>query len=143
MSTSQPKYPRGLPHFDLGQAYYHLIFRLKTGFLNPEEIELVRNQVINGNTKFYRLIAIQVMGNHVHIVLQPNAGYLINRIIGGIKSETAKQVNAIRGVEGRLWSDKYFDRVVRSKADLDKTLQYLEYNPVKSDIVDDPSKYPG
>jgi REP element-mobilizing transposase RayT len=143
MKFTPARFTRVLPHFDVGQAYYHLVFRTRDGFLNDEEIEEVKNHVIEGDDRFYRLIAVQIMGNHVHIILQPNENVLIQRIIAGIKKTTAKKINERRGTSGNLWSDRYFDRIIRSKDDLDKTLQYLQQNPVKISICENPEEFIG
>jgi len=137
MTFTPSKYTRLLPHFDIGQAYYHLVFRLKNGFLDDEEIIIVKDQIVKGNDHFYRLIAVQVMGNHVHIVLQPNTDIPISKIVRGIKGSSARLINIRRGTSGSLWSDQYFDRIIRNATDFENTLNYIEYNPIKTGTVDE------
>ena len=143
MNFTPSPYTRRLPHFDIGHVYYHLVFRLKEGYLNQKEVELVKRHIIAGDGVFYRLIAIQVMANHVHMIVQPNEGVKILAIIRGTKGPTARKINMLRGTSGSLWSDKYYDRIIRNEDDLDKTLQYLERNPVGAGVVDDAWNYEG
>lgn len=137
------KYARRLPHFDIGQADYHLIFRLKEGHFSELEIEIVKKHIEEGNDKFYRLIAVQVMPNHVHLIVQPNENVKILSIIRGIKGATARKINLSRRTSGSLWSDKYFDRIIRNQDDLNKTLLYIEQNPHKVGLVDDNELHTG
>jgi len=136
-------YTRKLPHFDIGSAYYHLIFRLKDGHLNQDEIDLIKEHIVAGDGRFYRLIAAQVMSNHVHMVIQPNAGVTISAIVKGTKGPTSRRINLQRGTSGCLWADKYFDRIIRNEDDLKKTLQYLEQNPLKAEITENGWNYSG
>lgn len=137
MSFKPSPYPLKLPHFDVGEAYYHIIFRLAEGYLTDAEITIVRDHITGGNDRFYRLIAVQVMSNHVHMILQPLFGYSLSRIIHGIKGLSAHKINALRGTKGTIWSDKYFDRIIRNQDDFDKTLRYIEQNPVEAGAVEE------
>jgi REP element-mobilizing transposase RayT len=143
MQFTPSPYSRRLPHFDVGQAYYHLVFRLKEGYLSEDEIAIVNNNIEEGNGKFYRLIAVQVMSNHVHLIVQPLEGVAVLSIVRGIKGATARKINLRRGTSGSIWSDKYFDRVIRNADDFEKTLQYLEQNSVKAGVVENSWNYGG
>ncbi len=136
-------YPRKLPHFDVGQAYYHIIFRLREGYLSDSEIVLIRDLIKERTCDLYRLIAIQVMSNHVHLILQPMPGIPISRIVHQVKGSTARKVNKGRGTSGALWSDKYFDRVIRNQDDLEKTLAYMEQNSAEVGAGSHIQDYPG
>jgi len=143
MKFTPSPYPSKLPHFDIGQAYYHLIFRLREGFLTDEEIALLKQHIEEGNGKHYRLIGIQVMTNHVHLVLQPSENMRLSEVVRRIKGSSARKLNLHRGNSGSIWSDKYFDRIIRNADDFEKTLLYLEQNPVKAGIVEGGSTYQG
>lgn len=143
MQFKPSPYSRKLPHFEIGQAYYHLIFRLREGSLTKREIQLVRQIIQEGNDRFYRLIAVQAMASHVHLVVQPLEGVKLQEIVRRIKGVAARKINLLRDKSESLWSDKYFDRVIRNQDDLNKTLRYLERNPVKAGVSDDGSDYQG
>ena len=143
MKFTPSPYTRRLPHFDVGQAYYHLVFRLKEGYLIQSEVEFVKQHVIAGDGEFYRLIAVQVMANHVHMVIQPNEGVKILAIVRGTKGPTARRINSLRGTSGSIWSNKYYDRIIRNEDDLEKTLKYLERNPLGAGVAENAWNYGG
>jgi len=103
----------------------------------------VKHKIIEDNERFYKLIAIQVMPNHVHLILQPKPGYALSRIIKGMKGVTARLVNRYRRTKGSIWSDKYFDRAIRTEDDLAGALAYLQHNPVGALLAEDASDYVG
>ncbi len=99
--------------------------------------------VVHGNGRFYRLTACTVMPDHVHIMLTPNMGYTLARIMRGIKGVSAHKVNNLRGKSGvSVWQQESFDRIIRSESDLLEKLNYMLQNPVKRGLADDPWKYP-
>lgn len=97
---------RRLPHWTLGGAVCFVTFRLRVGCLNPAERMIVRDHVLSGDGRFYRLIAVVVMPDHVHLLLQPASGYTLSRVMHGLKGVSARLVNAARGTTGPLWQDE-------------------------------------
>lgn len=134
---------RRLPHWRLKGSTYFVTFRLAKGRLSTKEISLVREHILSGDGKYYELVALVVMPNHVHLVLAPSAGFSLSRILKGIKGVTARQINGKRGVRGRLWQDESFDRIVRDQAEPQEKLEYMLENSVKVGLTVDPWQYPG
>src|SRR5436190_14057676 len=62
---------RNLPHWRLDGSTYFVTFRVLAGELNPEERELVFRHILSGDGKFYELLAVVVIPDHVHVVLRP------------------------------------------------------------------------
>ncbi|MFQ5868341.1 MAG: transposase [Candidatus Zixiibacteriota bacterium] len=46
-----------------------------------------------------------------------------------------------RNIIGQIWQDSFHDRLVRDPQELCAELQYLEFNPVRAELVDDPKSY--
>lgn len=134
---------RRLPHWRLKGSTYFVTFRLREGRLDAGEISLVREHILSGDGKYYELVALVVMPNHVHLVLAPSASFSLSRILKGIKGVTARQINEKRGVRGRLWQDESFDRIVRDQTELQEKLEYMVGNPVKAGLTVEPWQYPG
>lgn len=139
---------RHLPHWTLNGAMYFVTFRIRTDknicpTLSVEEQELVLKHVINGNEKFYTLIAAIVMPDHVHLLLTPTGGYTISRIMKGIKGTSARELNLKRGTSGSIWQDESFDRIIRDQNELDEKLNYMMNNPAKRGLTDNPWYYHG
>lgn len=92
-----------------------------------------------------------VMPNHLHGILVisqngaipnpiPPAGGVhpagapvgsLGAIIGAYKSTTTQRINRIRGVAGRqVWQRNYYERIIRSRAELDAIRRYIRDNPL-------------
>lgn len=134
---------RRLPHWRLEGATYFITFRLARGEISPEEIVLVRDHVRAGDGRFYELLAVMVMPDHVHLLLCPNDGIDLSRITKGIKGVSARLLNERRGRKGQVWQDESWDRIVRDHEEYNRELDYLFQNPARRGLTDDPSNWPG
>jgi putative transposase len=90
----------------------------------------------------YRLLAWCIMPNHVHVVIEILDRPSLSEIVGSWKSFTAKQANAKLGRSGSFWHADYFDRYMRNEDHLTRTIEYVEYNPVKAGLVEVASIWP-
>ena len=98
-----------------------------------------------------RMDEFVVMPNHVHGILlipdnrrgtacraptperfgRPVSGSLPT-IVRSFKSVSTKRINRIRSTPGTpVWQRNYYERVIRSEAELDRVRQYIVYNPAK------------
>jgi len=90
---------------------------------------------------FYKLYAFVVMPNHVHVLLEPKVP--LARITHGIKGVSARLANRILGRSGRpFWQDESFDRWLRDEAEFRRTVRYIENNPVRAGLVQNPEDWP-
>ena len=87
---------RHLPHWTLEGATYFITSRIRNGNLNSYEQRIILDSIIKGNGKYYRLTATIVMPDHVHIILTPDNGFSLSRVLKGIKGTTAHEINLIR-----------------------------------------------
>ena len=122
---------------------YFITFKTISKILTPEDQILVLKHIIQGNKRFYNLIAAVVMPDHVHILLIPIENYTLSRIMKGIKGVSARKKNLINNSSGSIWQNEYYDRIIRSEKDLLEKLNYMLYNPVKKKLVRIPWKYFG
>jgi putative transposase len=58
-----------------------------------------------------------------------------------LKSYTAKRINSLLGRKGRIWQDGFYERVIRNEYDLTEKARYVEGNPVRKGLVDEPQRY--
>ena len=42
---------------------------------------------------------------------------------------------------GRVWQNRFWERIIRDPKDLNNHLDYIHFNPVKHGLVDDPFEY--
>src|SRR3989338_8370300 len=77
----------------------------------------------------YRLFAWCIMPNHVHIVVQPLAGYELSSIVLSWKTFTARKSNIVIGRTGEFWQSEYFDHLIRNDESLSYWVEYTWANP--------------
>jgi len=155
---------RKLPHWTLQGATHFITFRTHQVFpqtgvpvlLSIDEQKLVLEHIKEGDGKFYKLIAVVVMPDYVHLLLTPMEGYSLSRIMKGIKGVSARQINLRRRPTdrngrtdknvcstGSIWKDESFDRIIRNQKEFDEKLNYMFYNPMKKGLTKDPWSYYG
>jgi REP element-mobilizing transposase RayT len=84
--------------------------------------------------KFYELHSWVIMPNHVHLLITPRVP--LPTITRWLKGSTAREANRILGLTGRhFWRDESFDRWVRKSDEFNRTIRYIEYNPVSAGLV--------
>ena len=88
----------------------------------------------------YVLHAYVVMPNHVHLLFEPRVA--LRRIAGGIKGVSARDANATLARTGKpFWQDESFDHWIRNGAQMERTRNYIEHNPVKAGLAKHPEEW--
>jgi len=104
------------------------------------------------------LLAHVIMPNHVHLVITPPDGLKIGKIIGELKSLSARQIieyysmkypdilnelYVVRNGEKRkvFWMRRCYDHNCRKEETVVEKINYCHYNPVKSGLVRKPEDY--
>ena len=82
----------------------------------------------------YRLAAWAVMPNHVHVLIAVGVRPLAT-IVKEWKGASARAVNQILGRSGTLWQREYWDRFIRDERHFQRTIAYIEENPVSARLV--------
>jgi REP element-mobilizing transposase RayT len=136
-------YRRRLPHWRVSGSVYFITFRLIAVPLNSEELRYIRDHVRAGSGKWYSLLAVQVMPDHVHLLFSPDDGIELSRITKGLKGATARRLNQDRKTRGIVWQHESWDRIVRDQAELDEKLEYMFQNPVKTGLTTKPELWVG
>ena len=102
----------------------------------PQMAKLVEDALQYGEATLglHKVLAYVVMSNHVHILIETDVP--VQRIMKILKGYTARRGNQILGRVGqRFWQDESFDHWVRSPAERDKIVHYIENNPVSAGLV--------
>jgi len=133
---------RHLPHWHLAGSVYFITFRLATGTLADLERTILVTHIRNGHRKSYDLIAAVIMPDHAHVLLRPNDEVDLSRITKGIKGASARLINEHRCSTGSIWQEESFDHWIRTDAELQGLIQYVENNPVKAGLVESKEDYP-
>jgi acyl-coenzyme A synthetase/AMP-(fatty) acid ligase/REP element-mobilizing transposase RayT len=106
-----------------------------------EVAEIVRDVILNENVKTCRVDAWVLMPNHAHILLRPNDDSSLSAIMKTIKSVSSHRINKLLGRTGPVWQPDYFDRYVRDWEHYQKTIAYIENNPVKAGLCSSPGEW--
>jgi putative DNA methylase len=120
--------------------------RLATGplWLKDQRIaQLVAHAILVGADErgFYELCAWVVMPNHVHLLIFPLVS--VPLLMRWLKGSTARGANQILGRTGRpFWQDESFDRYLRAASHLQRTMAYIEQNPVSAGLVRSAEHWP-
>ena len=86
--------------------------------------------------KDYDLLAYCVMPNHVHLVCTVQRNDIpLYKILQSLKRHTARQSNQLLNREGAFWHAESYDHVIRNGEELERTLWYVLFNPVKAGLV--------
>jgi len=87
------------------------------------------------------LHAYVLMTNHVHLLMTPNSGDGIGKVMQSLGRYYVQYFNYQYKRTGTLWEGRYKSTLLDSEAYLLTCSRYIELNPVRADMVDHPSDY--
>jgi len=134
------------PRLYAPEATLHVVARCNNrefSFLTPEDFGVVVDK-LRGMVRDYELTlyAYTVMSNHVHLLLQaPRAGTLA-RPLRWFLTETARAFHRARQRRGHFWERRSRACLVEDDTHGLAALRYLDRNPVRAGLVQDPGTYP-
>lgn len=144
---------RRLPHFERPWGKYAVCFSTHNRRqLKATERDIVLESVIYAYEHLqYELYVACVMPDHVHLLFEPQikssdaAGHhlfwSLPQILQGIKSASAHRINQAAQATGAVWEKEYFDRIIRSEADLHEKFSYICRNPWTAHVVQPDEEY--
>ncbi|MBN1699277.1 MAG: transposase, partial [Spirochaetales bacterium] len=126
-------------------ARYHVTARAnrKEFILESANIKKLFMNTIKRAKKKYRfaLTTFCVMGNHVHLMIEPLKNESLSRIMQWILSVFAMNYNKEFELTGHVWYDRFHSTVINSLGQYLHAFDYITENPVKADIVGDARDY--
>ena len=109
--------------------------------------KIVEKYILSVNKK-YPCVAVNkfvIMPNHIHIIFcvendgRGNPSPTISNVVGWLKYNATKQINLIDGNTGnRIFQRSYYDHVIRNQEDYNEIWEYIENNPQKWILVNNP-----
>ena len=110
-------------------------------WLRRNEIaEIVEAELLERHKNDYELRAWTIMPNHVHLVVDVWETPL-SQLIRTWKGRTAVKCNQVLQRRGSFWQQDYWDTFVRDARHLKVSIQYVERNPVKARLVQNPAMW--
>ena len=88
-----------------------------------------------------QLHAWALMTNHVHLLLTPKKAAAVPRLLMSLGRRYVQYVNRTHKRTGTLWDSRYKSSVVQADDYLLTCMRYIELNPVRAAMVDDPAHY--
>ena len=85
--------------------------------------------------------AYALMTNHVHLLLTPSATGMPSRLMQSLGRRYVQYVNRFYRRTGSLWEGRYKSSVVNAEDYLLACQRYIELNPVRAGMVNDPGQY--
>lgn len=87
------------------------------------------------------LLAFAFMPDHAHFVIVPAADSTTSRTMQLIKGRIARRINDLLGEEGTIWQQGFYDKVVRTREQLNAFIEYTHRNPVEAGLIQRDEQY--
>src|SRR5260221_7693821 len=87
------------------------------------------------------LHAYVLMTNHVHLLLTPKKAEAVPKLIISLGRRYVQYINRSYRRTGTLWDSRYKSSLVQAEPYLLTCQRYIELNPVRAAMVDDPAHY--
>lgn len=85
--------------------------------------------------------AYVLMTNHVHLLLTPSRPRAASTLMQSLGRRYVQYVNHTYRRSGTLWEGRFLSSVVHADAYLLKCMRYIELNPVRAGMVEQPGDY--
>jgi putative transposase len=85
--------------------------------------------------------AYVLMPNHVHLLATPRGRETLPRLMQALGRRYVRRFNDRHRRTGTLWEGRYRSTVVETDRYLLACMRYVELNPVRAGLVDDPGAY--
>jgi REP element-mobilizing transposase RayT len=114
--------------------------RKQTVFLN------VRRAIGRASRDSFRVVHFSVQADHVHLLVEVDGKICLSRGASGLSIRVARAVNRVLGRRGRVWSDRFHARALRSPREVRHAIVYVVMNfkkhlPSEMSIDDRSSAY--
>ena len=87
------------------------------------------------------LHAYVLMTNHVHLLLTPPTGEAVSQLVMSLGRRYVQYINKTYRRTGTLWDSRYKSSLVHDEDYLLLCQRYIELNPVRASMTDDPALY--
>ncbi len=85
--------------------------------------------------------AYVLMTNHVHLLMTPNQEEGIAKVMQSVGRKYVRYINGVYRRSGTLWEGRYKSSVIQSDRYLLTCYRYIEMNPIRAGMVENPGDY--
>lgn len=133
------------PRLDLPHIPQHIVQRGNNRlpcFLDDDDrrryLQLLREALLTTHCMLHGYV---LMDNHVHLLVTPPETGAIARLMQQLGRNYVGQFNARHRRTGTLWEGRYKACLVDSESYVLQCLRYIDLNPVRARMTDDPLAY--
>jgi len=135
-----------------GYSYFLTMVTHRRKPLLVEHIALLRYAFALSKKKYvYRIDAIVILPDHLHMIITPKNATEYSDIISSIKrsfvyglDEKIKQDAKAEISDAKyrrrhagIWQERFYEHTIRDEKDWLEKMEYIKYNPVKHGLVED------
>ena len=147
LGTSQQgaRYMPRKPRYYLPEIPCHIIQRgnnRQASFYADDDYRFYL-QCLSESAKRYQcaIHAYVLMTNHVHLLMTPATGAGISRVMQSVGRRYVQYINYTYKRTGTLWEGRHKASLIQRRHYLLKCYRYIELNPVRAGMVDQPGEY--
>ena len=89
----------------------------------------------------FRLYGYCLMSNHFHLLLRPDPGTTISRVLQSLTVAHTWRHHRRHRTVGHVWQGRFKSPVIQAEGHLWTVLRYIEANPLRAGLVADPASY--
>jgi putative transposase len=89
----------------------------------------------------FRLFGYCLMTNHFHLLLRPEAGQSISRILQSLTVAHTWRYHKRHRTSGHVWQGRFKSPVIQDDMHMLVVLRYIEANPLRAKMIEDPADY--
>lgn len=134
-----------LPRYYIADVPQHIIVRGNNGntiFQDKDDYEYYLLQLAQACTKHQcDLHGYVLMPNHVHLLLTPRHEQSVGKAMQMIGRYYVQYFNHRYQRSGTLWEGRYKATLVDSKEYMLSCMRYIELNPVRANLAQEPAEY--
>ena len=98
--------------------------------------QVIREAIAKGNERDgFAVVEYAVIGNHLHFVIEAKGSRSLSRGMQGLKIRMARGLNRLMRRVGRVFSDRFHSRVLRTPREVKNALAYVLNNARRHGIV--------
>jgi putative transposase len=125
---------------------HHIVQRghdCKAVFVEPADYEFYLANLVEWKAHYdVGVYAYCLMTNHVHLILSPRSeGAAISALMRRLSARQTRYANRLEGRSGTLWGGRFKCSIVDSDNYLLACMRYVDLNPVRAGICQNPAEY--
>ena len=133
------------PHINLAGMPQHIVQRginREPCFFAEEDYHFYLHWLEKSAADWHcHIHAYALMTNHVHLLVTPQNETGIAKLMQSIGRRYVQYINSAYRRTGSLWEGRYKSSVIQAESYLLTCMRYIELNPVRATMVQDPGQY--